>query len=153
MSPERKTRRKIDPRLACYRLRARRSPIHGFGVFAAEPIPAGKRVIEYSGERISLREAFRRVRQPRRPKKIVLARLNRYWCVDAVRGGSGAEYINHSCDPNLCARKTARHIFLFSRRRIRKGAELTFDYRLHPATPKLPCRCGSPKCRGVINRP
>jgi len=143
----------IQTRFANYRLRAKRSPIHGLGVFAAEAIPAGRRVIEFAGERIRLREALRRIRQPGRPTRILMARLSRDWCVDAVRGGSGAEYINHSCTPNLTIRKTPRHIYLFSRKAIRKGTELTVDYRLAPATPRLPCRCGSSKCRGYLNRP
>ena len=30
-----------------------------------------------------------------------LARLDSYWTVDGADGGSGAEFVNHSCDPNL----------------------------------------------------
>ena len=45
----------IDPRFACFRLSIRASGIHGRGVFAAEPIPPRRKVIEYTGERIGRR--------------------------------------------------------------------------------------------------
>jgi SET domain-containing protein len=152
MSRQPGTPRTIDPRYACYRLRVGRSPIHRFGVFAAEPIPGGRKVIEYTGEQISHRQALRRLRDPNRPKRLLIAALNRDWRIDAIRGGSGAEYINHCCDPNLRVRKTMGHILLYSRRRIRGGEELTMDYRLSPSAPRLPCRCGSRRCRGMLNR-
>jgi hypothetical protein len=56
---------RIDPRLACFRLRLGRSGIHGWGVYAAERIPARHKVIEYTGERISRRETRRRGLGPR----------------------------------------------------------------------------------------
>ena len=42
------------------RVAVRRSGVHGKGVFAAKPIAAGERLIEYKGERISWKEALRR---------------------------------------------------------------------------------------------
>ena len=50
------------------------------------------------------------------------------------------------------ARIIGEHILFFSRRGIRKGEELTLDYKLDPKTFRIPCRCGSPKCRGAINK-
>src|SRR5690242_13508125 len=88
---------RIDPRYACFRMFLRESPIHGFGVYAAERIPPRRKVIEYSGERIARREARRRGLGPR----TYLFTLDSYWTVDGSVGGSGAEYINHSCEPNL----------------------------------------------------
>jgi len=46
----------IDPRYAQFRLSIRESRIHQRGVYAEEPIPARRKVIEYTGERISRRE-------------------------------------------------------------------------------------------------
>jgi tetratricopeptide (TPR) repeat protein len=40
---------------ARYRLSAQPSRIHRFGVFAGEAIPAGRKIIEYTGQRISRR--------------------------------------------------------------------------------------------------
>lgn len=145
---------KIDARFANWRLRVGRSRIQGLGVFAGEPIVAGRKVIEYSGERISNREAndrFRRLMRSRGHKRFCLFHLNKRWMVDGAVGGSGAELINHSCEPNLRTRRIRGHILYFSRRRIRKGEELTVDYRFSKKSVRVPCRCGSPLCRGTIN--
>jgi len=66
-------------------------------------------------------------------------------------GGSGAELINHCCDPNLVRRRIGGHIYYYSRRRIRPGEELSVDYRFSKDSLRMKCRCGSPKCRGTIN--
>ena len=139
---------------ACFRLILKRSPIEGYGVYAGETIPARKFIIEYTGEKISLREAtkrFRRLMRKRAPKHDYLFRIGRK-IVDGAVGGSGAEYINHSCAPNLLVRPVFGRICLFSRRRIRKGEELAYDYAFPPEATCFPCRCGSPRCRGTINR-
>ena len=39
----------IDPQYACFRLEIRESRIHQRGVYALEPIPARRKVIEYTG--------------------------------------------------------------------------------------------------------
>ena len=145
----------IDPAFAAYPLRISLSRIHGYGVFAAGPIPPGRKVNEYTGERIRQPQVYERLmkRLARgRPKVTYLFRLNRTWSVDGGVGGSGAEFVNHSCDPNLRRRILQGHILLFSRRRIRTGEELSLDYRLHPNTFRIRCRCGSPNCRGFLNR-
>ena len=52
---------RIDPRFtACFQLVIKPSAIHRFGVYAGQRIPANRKVIEYTGERISNREANRR---------------------------------------------------------------------------------------------
>jgi len=145
----------ISPIFAAYPLRIGRSRVHGFGVFAASTIPRRRKVIEYTGERIRRREAIRRLWKllgPRGLTKTYMFALNRIWRIDGAAGGSGAERINHSCNPNLFTRKMKGHILLFARRRIRRGEELSFDYRLHPKTVRVPCRCGSSNCRGFLNR-
>jgi hypothetical protein len=43
------------------------------------------------------------------------------------------------------------HILLFSGRRIRRGEELTYDYRFAKSAGRQRCTCASPKCRGTIN--
>jgi SET domain-containing protein len=138
------------------RIRVQHSPIHGFGVFAVEDIPANRRVIEYTGEKISDREAVVRFEKIWRSagddKKSCLFRLNERYILDGSVGGSGAELINHGCDPNLNKRKVRGHIFYCSRRKIRKGEELTVDYEFSRDAVLVVCRCGSPACRGTINK-
>jgi SET domain-containing protein len=75
----------------------RPSAIHRVGVFSGAAIPAGRKVIEYTGHRISRREADRRAGRSLH----YLFNLDADWCIDGASGGSGAELINHSCDPNL----------------------------------------------------
>jgi len=137
----------IDPRHACFRMMVGRSAIHGWGVYAAEAIPARHKVIEYTGERISRRESKRRGMGP----QTYLFTLDDYWTVDGSVGGSGAERINHCCDPNLESRIFKGHILYMSKRAIRSGEELTVDYRFSDKIDDVPCRCGSARCRGTIN--
>lgn len=139
---------RIDPQHAAFRLHVAPSPIHRWGVFADEPIPANRKVIEYTGEMVSRREAKRRSDGK---SLIYLFTVNNYWCKDGAVGGSGAEIINHSCDPNLRAVVNRGHILYMSRRAIRKGEELTVDYHFDRDVEEVKCICGSPKCRGTIN--
>jgi uncharacterized protein len=138
----------IDPEHACFGMRPALSAIHRWGIYATEFIPEGRKVIEYTGERISRRETKRRAELS---DFIYLFTLDAYWTIDGSVGGSGAEYINHSCEPNLAARIIKGHILYMSLRDIKPGEELTIDYRFDRKVEKVPCRCGSPKCRGTIN--
>ncbi len=137
----------IDPRYACFRLAIRSSRIHKRGVYALEPIPARRKVIEYTGERISRRETKRRGDG----SLTYLFTLDDYWTVDGAFGGSGAEIINHSCDPNLFSCILKGHILYMSKRAIRPGEELTVDYRFDKKIERVPCHCGARACRGTIN--
>jgi SET domain-containing protein len=138
---------RIDPRFTRFRLVIRESKIHRRGVYAAEPIPARRKVIEYTGERISRRETKRRGDGD----VTYLFTLDDYWTLDGAVGGSGAEIINHSCDPNLRSWNFRGHILYMSRRAIRRGEELTVDYRFGKDIEKVPCHCGAKNCRGIIN--
>ena len=137
----------INPKLAAFHLMLKQSKIHRWGVFAAEEIPARRKVIEYTGERISRRETRKRLARPLN----YIFTLDAYWSIDGSVGGSGAEFINHSCDPNIAARIVNRRILYFSRRAIHKGEELTVDYHFGKDNEKVPCSCGALRCRGTIN--
>ncbi|MGA2436069.1 MAG: SET domain-containing protein-lysine N-methyltransferase [Bryobacteraceae bacterium] len=138
---------RIDPNYCVYKIEIRESSIHRWGVFAAEKIPARRKVIEYTGERINRKETKRRSEGA----LIYLFEVSPYWCLDGAVGGSGAELINHSCEANLYSSVMKGHILYFSRRAIHPGEELTVDYRFDKKVEKVPCRCGSKKCRGTIN--
>jgi SET domain-containing protein len=125
----------------------RESRIHHRGVFALERIPPNRKVIEYTGEKISRRETKRRGNGPH----TYLFTLDNYWTIDGAFGGSGAEIINHSCSPNLYSSIRKGHILYMSKRLIRPGEELTIDYRFSDKVDKVRCRCGASDCRGVIN--
>ena len=138
---------KIDERYACFRMKIKKSKIHRFGIYADEPIPARRKVIEYTGERISRRETKRRGCGT----YTYLFTLDDYWTLDGAFGGSGAEMINHCCDPNLRCAIVHGHILYFAKRDIKRGEELTIDYLFSKDIEKIPCSCGSKKCRGIIN--
>ena len=144
----------LRPRGAAFLLRISRSRIDRWGVFADEDIPPRRKVIEYTGERVTYRQAnrrFRKILRSGKPRRFYFFILDRRWVIDGAICGSGAELINHGCDPNLFRRRVRGHILYFTRRRIRRGEELTIDYHYSRETLILRCRCGSPKCRGTIN--
>jgi SET domain-containing protein len=136
----------------------RTSPMHGLGAFAIRPIPAGTRLIEYAGERITPAEAD--ARYPDQPNVLhhtELFAIDDDIVIDASVGGNDARYINHSCDPNCDAVVDDDRIWIETIRDVELGEELAYDYafvlkeRHTPAAKRrYPCRCGSPKCRGTI---
>jgi uncharacterized protein len=138
----------IDPFHTCFKLIVGKSNIHRWGIYAGERIPARRKIIEYTGQKISRRETKRRADER---EFNYLFTLDPYWCIDGAIGGSGAEFINHSCEPNCYASIVKGHILYMSARVIRPGEELTIDYRFDPKVERVRCACGSMGCRGTIN--
>jgi SET domain-containing protein len=141
-------RPRIDPKYAEFKLAIRKSKIHRFGVYAEERIPANRKVIEYTGERLNRRETKKRGEG----EYTYLFTLDKYWTLDGAFGGSGAEIINHSCEPNVVARIMKGHIIYMSLRVIKPGEELTVDYNFEYVGDRTSCACGSPSCRSVMER-
>src|SRR5487761_989289 len=146
MTPVRAPR--IDPRYACFDIRIQPSRIHRYGVYAQERIPANRKVIEYTGMRLNRKQAA----AIESGKYTYLFAVDPYWTLDGAVGGSGAEIINHSCDPNLISRVMKGHILYMSLREIQPGEELTVDYNFSKTTGPTPCRCGAKACRGTIEK-
>ena len=147
---------------------ARKSPIHGNGVFAVAPIRKGERVIEYKGRRRTHDEVDNDTGGDVDSGHTFLFTLNDDWVIDASYEGNDARWINHSCDPNCEAvidedeggdtRKD--RVFIEAIRDIRPGEELSYNYGITLAerhTPRLKkvwaCLCGSPKCTGTMLQP
>jgi uncharacterized protein len=139
---------RIDPGYACFKIAIRPSKIHRYGVYAEERIPANRKVIEYTGERLNRKQAKDRDRG----KYTYLFAVDNYWTLDGAEGGSGAEIINHSCEPNLVSRVIKGHVLYMSRRVIKPGEELTVDYNFSKSNPRTPCSCGAKGCRGTIEK-
>lgn len=139
----------VDERYANFKLKILPSKIHRWGLYAEEEIPARRKVMEYTGERINRRETKRR--SEAQPDMIYLFTLDSYWTLDGAVGGSGAQYVNHCCDPNITTVIRNGHIIYMSRRIIRKGEELTVDYHFAKDIEKYVCKCGAATCRGTIN--
>ena len=140
----------INPDYTWYRLVLFRSKIQGRGVKAGEDIPARRPVIEHTGRLMNRKQAREFAKNSKR-KHIYLWEIDSYWIMDGAVGGSGAQFINHSCDPNLYVRFNGKRIFYYSRRAIKRGEELTIDYRFEHDKKPIKCHCGSNKCRGTIN--
>jgi SET domain-containing protein len=147
---------------------ARKSPIHGNGVFAVAPIAKGERVIEYKGKRRTHEEVDADTSGDVESGHTFLFTLNDDYVVDANYGGNDARWINHSCDPNCEASiledeggdRRKDRIFIEALRAIKPGEELTYNYGIVLAerhTPRLKkiwaCLCGSPKCTGTMLQP
>lgn len=141
--------------------RVRNSIIHGRGVFAARKIRKGKTIIEYRGERTTWAIASRRPdSDPENPYHTFVFELTDGEVIDAGRRGNAARWINHSCDPNCETYEDADgRVFIEARRKIKRGEELTYDYRLswdgrvtRKVREAFACRCGTSRCRGSMLR-
>jgi SET domain-containing protein len=139
----------VDERYTNFKLSIRPSKIHRWGLYAEEDIPARRKIMEYTGERLNRIQTKRRSEEQGR--MIYLFTLNSYWTLDGAVGGSGAQYVNHCCDPNITTVIRNEHIIYMSRRAIKKGEELTVDYHFAKDIEKYVCKCGAANCRGTIN--
>ena len=82
------------------KIQARKSSIHGNGVFAVAPIASGERVIEYKGELRTHEEVDAGEAGDVESGHTFLFTLNDEWVIDGTRRGNVARWINHSCAPN-----------------------------------------------------
>jgi SET domain-containing protein len=95
---------------------------YGLGLFTLKPIPAGKKLIEYVGPLVSNEEV------ERRPNGKYFFGVNSKWTIDGTPRSNLARYFNHSCRPNCEALISGRRVWIWSRRAIKAGDELTYNY-------------------------
>lgn len=126
----------------------RRSRLHGWGVFAGEPINKNKRIIDYAGEKILIKESERRECDYLERGYIWCFRINRRWARDAAVGGNVARFINHACKPNCYSRIIGHTIWICAGRNVQAGEELTYNYYTEGEA-EIPCRC-RPGCRSML---
>ncbi len=125
----------------------RPSEIHGLGAFAARPLPAGTRIIEYVGELIDKAESLRRCEL----NNEYIFSLDQEHDIDGNVPWNPARFINHSCSPNCEAVLEKGHIWITATRDILAGEEVTFNYGFDLEDYRnYPCRCGAPNCVGFI---
>lgn len=118
----------------------RRSKLHGWGVFALEPIHKNKRIIDYAGELIDHKESLKRETLYLARSEIWCFTVNRRWVRDANVGGNTARFINHSCTPNCYSQTVGTTIWICASRNIESGEELTYDY-FTDGEHVIACRC------------
>jgi len=140
-------------------VRRGRSGIHGRGLFARRDIPAGTRVIEYVGERVTKAESDRRdgLRCARARRGgdgcVYIFELNQRHDLDGRVPWNLARLINHSCAPNCEPQIIRGHVWIVALRDIAAGEELSYDYGFDACHwREHPCRCGAPECIGHIVR-
>uniref|UniRef100_J3NEY8 [histone H3]-lysine(4) N-trimethyltransferase n=1 Tax=Oryza brachyantha TaxID=4533 RepID=J3NEY8_ORYBR len=102
----------------------------------------------------------------RKTEKQMAAKLkSRAAKVDATKRGGLARFINHSCDivscffahqPNCYTKvitvEGQKKIFIYAKRRIYAGEELTYNYKFPLEEKKIPCHCGSQRTKSSLRR-
>jgi SET domain-containing protein len=126
----------------------KRSKLHGYGVFAVEPIAKNRRIIDYAGELVPNNESEAREERYLAEGCIWVFRVNRRWSRDAAVGGNLARFINHSCRPNCWIDIVDKTIWIRASRTIREGEELNYDYSTD-GEQTIPCRC-RPGCTNKL---
>lgn len=150
------------------KIAARKSEIHGNGVFATEAIEKGERLVRYKGKLRTHDEVDTEYGEDDEDGHTFLFTLNDDYVIDANVDGNVARWINHSCSPNCEAvveenGKGKRHkdkVFIEAIRKIGEGEELTYNYGItldEPHTAKLKklwaCKCGAKNCTGTMLQP
>lgn len=135
------------------------SKIHQSGLFANASIGKGDKIIQYTGEKISKNESEKRALSwEKKAKKsgeglVYIFELNDKWDLDGLVGENPARLINHSCSGNCEAINVDGEIWIFAKKKIKEGEELTYDYGYDMEHfLDHPCRCGSKNCVGYIVR-
>ncbi|CAG8542893.1 10582_t:CDS:2, partial [Ambispora leptoticha] len=158
--------------------------ITGWGVKSSIDIPTNTFIDIYTGHVITKQESERLAEKYSAMGKSYLFDLDfiepAHYTIDAFYQGNVTRFFNHSCDPNLVVYMVMTdnqniympNIAFFSRRHIKAGEELTFDYIrlrekkemnlmkeknrnwnpnkvvLQPG--EILCKCGANSCRKVI---
>jgi SET domain-containing protein len=168
----RQSRQNADPfqpghRMPC-KIVARRSAIHGTGVFATAPIAKGERIIEYRGQRRTHDDVDAGDEGSAESGHTFLFTLNDEYVIDGARRGNVAKWINHSCSPNCDSiieeaegdDRTKDRVFIEAKKAIKPGEELTYNYGItlgEPHTARLKkvwgCLCGKKNCTGTMLQP
>jgi len=113
----------------------------GKGVFALRNFKKGEFIFHYKKGRIVHRKDFAKLSHDN------LDHLNEvdYDTFEIMR--TPEKFINHSCEPNSIVKGR----YLFALKAIKKGEEITGDYRINAfAKDRWRCYCGSKSCTGWI---
>jgi len=137
----------VRPAYQKYALRVGPSLIDGQGVFAAEPIAAGRKIGEIRGESISVDEA--RIRATR-SERIMIVELSPRRAIDFSKSADPMRYTNHRCQPNARLSIQNGRVEFYALRAIAPGEEITVHYGETHHQGRLACRCGAEGCGGWL---
>jgi uncharacterized protein len=112
------------------------SKIHGVGVFAIKQIPKGAYVFPSDDEPIVWVQKKRIKNLPKAVRDLYddfcIIKGSKYGCPRNFDSLTPAWYLNHSTNPNVAADQKVR---FYTLRDIKKGEELTVDYRTYSEMP------------------
>jgi uncharacterized protein len=117
----------------------------GFGVYAIDAVAAGEIVSVWGGYIV---DAGQLETLPHEVQQHTV-QIEEGLYLATIGGAESADFINHSCDPNLGLRG---QITLVALRDIAVGEEVCFDYAMTDCTPydEFECHCGTAICRGTV---
>ncbi len=117
----------------------------GFGVYAIEAVIAGEVVAVWGGYIVDAEQLAMLPHDVQQHS----VQIEEGLYSATIGGAETADFINHSCDPNLGLRG---QITLVALRDIDVGEEVCFDYATTDCTPydEFECHCGTPICRGTV---
>ena len=117
-------------------VRLQPSAIHGLGVFAIRDIPKGAKIFGDDDE-VIVRVPAQVVRALRGDKRSLyvdfcVLEQGEYLCPRSFNELTVSWYLNHSDEPSV---ECDQELTFFAARRIRRGEELTADYRTYSEDP------------------
>lgn len=113
----------------------------GLGLFAKANIPKGRRVMEYGGWLITVKEG-----DDLEDRNRYVFNVNARWDLDGSPRWNTTRYINHACRPNCEAIMVGNRVMITAIKNIQAGDEITYDYGkeyFNGYIKPLGCRCAS----------
>ena len=121
------------------------SGVHGLGAFVTQDLPMSTLLGTYQGRRYSPEQLRRRSWDD---SLTYLFSLSNGETIDGSRGGNATRHINHSCAPNAEAIISGRRVWIWSRRNIKAGEEIVYNYGKEYFDDIIkPIGCKCVKCR------
>lgn len=126
-------------------VKVQKSGIHGKGVFALKSFKIGEEVSRFPRGRFVTKLQVDELSEDDKDHLDVVDE-NTFEIM-----AKPARFVNHSCDPNTMEKITNKAIISYAFRPIKKGEEITTDYRIRSNGEwKLKCSCGKGNCQGEI---
>src|SRR5437870_1826400 len=126
---------------------ARESPIHGKGLFAAEPITKGE-IVCVKGGYIFNRQTLRSMPEWFRAAEVPITEDLFIGPLKEEEREGSMIFSNHSCEPNIGVQG---QIIFVAMRDIEAGEELTHDWATtDDDDDEMECNCGTASCRKIL---
>ena len=121
----------------------------GMGVFTSMQIPARVPIMEIVGK------IYTEDKLPTDASRDDYLQIGPNLFIGLTGTVHGCDFYSHSCNPNCYVHIIGQRAIIYSLYVIPKDSELTFDYSLTSTDTlnswNMNCKCGDPKCRGVIS--